>query len=86
MYRGTNKQMTSFLESMLKSQKVSLEKRSQNEIKSVYILHPARVVSSYAIIMYVCFSEYGKKKNLTCYKNLLGRDNINYRTPKDFFK
>lgn len=24
-------------------------------------------------------------KNLTYYKNILGRDNVNYRTPKDFF-
>ena len=25
-------------------------------------------------------------KNFTYYKNLLGRDNVDYRTPKDFFK
>lgn len=24
-------------------------------------------------------------KNLTYYKNILGRDHVNYRTPKDFF-
>lgn len=45
---------------MPKSQKNRMEKHLQNEIKS--ILYPIEVVFSYAIIMYVCPSEYWNKK------------------------
>lgn len=39
-----------------------MEKHLQKEIKYLYILYLEEVVSSYAIIMYVCFSEYWNKK------------------------
>lgn len=57
MYHNTSKRNTSALGENSKVTEQLCEE-AFTEWDQIYILYPAEVVSSYAIIMYVCFIEY----------------------------
>lgn len=58
MQHNTSKQNTSVLEGENAKVTEKLCGEACTEWEQIYILYAAEVVSSYAIIMYVCFSEY----------------------------
>lgn len=58
MYHNTSKRNTSALEGENSKVTEKLCEEAFTEWDQIYILYPAEVVSSYAIIMYVCFIEY----------------------------